>query len=69
MHRFSPRVPTVTSTHILSKASLAADRRGRREAWSVFRLEAKEKRIDMLRLEADLQTAIRAKISFISSRS
>jgi diguanylate cyclase (GGDEF)-like protein len=44
----------------LSKASLAADAALEDEKrWSVFRLEAKEKRIDMLQLEADLQKAIR----------
>jgi predicted signal transduction protein with EAL and GGDEF domain len=44
----------------LSKASIAADAAlEHQKRWSVFHLEAKEKRIDMLRLEADLQTAIR----------
>jgi diguanylate cyclase (GGDEF)-like protein len=44
----------------LSKASLAADAALEdQKRWSVFRLEAKEKRIDMLQLEADLQKAIR----------
>ena len=44
----------------LSKASLAADAALEdQKRWSAFRLETKEKRIDMLRLEADVQTAIR----------
>jgi predicted signal transduction protein with EAL and GGDEF domain len=44
----------------LSKASLAADAALEdQKRWSVFRLETKEKRIDMLQLEADLQKAIR----------
>src|SRR5262249_30455116 len=45
---------------LLNKASLAADAAVEDpKRWSVFRLEAKEKRIGMLQLEADLQSAVR----------
>jgi predicted signal transduction protein with EAL and GGDEF domain len=45
---------------MLSKASIAADAAAEeQQRWSVFRLETKERRLGMLQLEADLQSAIR----------